>query len=289
MIARAVDGLQRHHFTVDVEEYFQVSALAQVVTRASWDQRESRLERSLLELLDLLGRSGTHGTFFILGWVADRHPELVRRISALGHEVASHGWDHRLVMDQEPKEFRRSVRHTRDLLEQLSGGRVTGFRAPSYSIVPGCEWALDILVEEGYRYDSSLFPVRRPGGRYGYPDGQADPHWLERPSGRLAELPPATLPMGRWRVPAGGGAYFRILPYRLITAALDDCAARAVPGTFYIHPWELDADQPRLDVPWMTHLRHYTGLTRTRARLERLLQDYRFITMGETVDALCIA
>ncbi len=281
--------MQRHHFTVDVEEYFQVSALAQVVTRASWSHRESRLERSLLELLDLLGRTETRGTFFILGWVADHHPALVRRIAGHGHEVASHGWDHRLVMDQEPAEFRGSVRRTRDLLEQLVGVAVTGFRAPSYSIVPGCEWALDVLVEEGYRYDSSLFPVRRPGGRYGYPDGRVDPHWLDRPAGRIAELPPATLTIGRWRVPAGGGAYFRILPYGLVSAALDACAARAVPGTFYIHPWELDPGQPRFDVPWLTHLRHYTGLGRTSARLERLLQEYHFSTMGETVDALCIA
>lgn len=281
--------MQRHHFTVDVEEYFQVSALAGVVARATWSRQESRLEGNIAELLELLARTGTQGTFFILGWVAEHHPALVRRIAAGGHEVASHGWDHRLVTDQEPEEFRRSVRRTREVLEQLAGVPVTGFRAPSYSIVPGHEWALDILIEEGYRYDSSLFPVRRPGGRYGYPEGGADPYWVVRTAGRLAELPPATLAWGRWRLPAGGGAYFRILPYALVQAALRSCERRAVPGTFYIHPWEIDDGQPRFAVPWLTHLRHYTGLARTRTRLERLLQEFSFTTMGRTVEALCTA
>lgn len=277
----------RHHFTVDVEEYFQVSALEHAVTRATWGDRESRLEGSVAALLELLADAGARGTFFVLGWVADRHPALVRTIAAAGHEIASHGWDHRLVIDQEPREFRRSVRETREVLEQLVGAPVTGFRAPSYSIVPGHEWALDVLIEEGYRYDSSLFPVSRPGGRYGYPNGHDDPHWLERPAGRLAELPPATLRLGPWRLPAGGGGYFRLFPYGLVGAALRACEARGVPGTFYIHPWELDDGQPRFAVPWTTRVRHYTGLARTRARLQRLLREFSFTTMNDTVEGLC--
>jgi polysaccharide deacetylase family protein (PEP-CTERM system associated) len=275
-----------HHFTVDVEEYFQVAALESVVPRSEWARRESRLGRGLWRLLDLLAEAGAHGTFFVLGWVAERHPALVREIADAGHEIASHGWDHRRVTDQETLPFRRSVRDTRDLLEQLVGRAVTGFRAPSFSIVPGHEWALEVLLEEGYRYDSSLFPIRRPGGRYGYPDSPVDPYWLSLPQGRLAELPPATLSVGGWRVPAGGGGYFRLLPYWVTAAALRACERRGVPGTFYIHPWELDPEQPRLPVSCLTRIRHYGGLGKTEGRLRRLLREFRFTTMAETVARL---
>ena len=275
-----------HHFTVDVEEYFQVSAFERIVDRATWPRFESRLDGAMTRLLELLDKAGARGTFFVLGWVADRHPELVQAIVRGGHEIASHGWDHRKVTDLEPEEFRDSVRRTRALLEQLTGHPVRGFRAPSYSIVPGCEWALDVLVEEGYGYDSSLFPVRRPGGGYGYPGASPDPCWLACGGGRLAELPPATLSIGPWRLPAGGGAYFRLFPYSLIRSALTACEHRGVPGTFYIHPWEIDPGQPRMSVPWWTKLRHYGGLARTEGRLSRLLREFRFGTMAETVAAL---
>ena len=272
-----------HHFTVDVEEYFQVAALESVVPRNEWAQRGSRLAPSLHLLLDLLAEVQVRGTFFVLGWIADRHPALVRSIADAGHEIGSHGWDHRRVTDQAPDQFRDSVRWSRDVLEQLTGRPVTGFRAPSFSIVPGHEWALDILIEEGYRFDSSLFPIRRPGGRYGYPGSPVDPYWLQRPPGRLAELPPATLSLGGWRLPAGGGGYFRLFPYQLTRAALRACEHRRMPGTFYIHPWELDPGQPRLPVSCLTRIRHYTGLARTRDKLHRLLREFRFTTMGETV------
>ncbi|PYO66353.1 MAG: polysaccharide deacetylase family protein [Gemmatimonadetes bacterium] len=274
----------KHHFTVDVEEYFQVSAFESRVPRSDWGRFESRLTESLSRLLDLLARHEARGTFFVVGWVAERHPDLVQRIARAGHEVASHSWDHARVTEQSPPAFRDSVRRAKYVLEDLSGAPVLGFRAPSFSIVPGREWALDVLIEEGYRYDSSLFPVRRPG--YGYANGQRDPHWLERPIGRIAEVPPTTLRRWGANLPAGGGAYFRLLPYALVRAALRDCERRGAPGTFYIHPWELDPEQPRLGVSWWTRVRHYGGLRRTLPRLERLLGEFRFTAIAESLPHL---
>ena len=273
-----------HHFTVDVEEYFQVSALEAVVPRAGWGRLESRVVGSVHRILDLLAQYEARGTFFVVGWVADRHPELVRTIAQAGHEIASHTWDHVRVTEQTPTEFRRSARRSKYLLEDLTGAPVTGFRAPSFSIVPGREWALDILLEEGYRYDSSLFPIRRPG--YGFPNGGRDPHVLSRPAGFLLEFPPSTV---RWlgvNLPAGGGAYFRCLPYALVRAAFRDSERRQRPGTFYIHPWELDPGQPRFATSRLTRLRHYTGLSHTEARLHRLLSEFRFTTIANTVKVL---
>jgi len=273
-----------HHFTIDVEEYFQVSALEPHVRRADWDHYESRVLREVDLLLSLLALNSARATCFVLGWIAERHPDLVRAIASAGHEIASHGWDHVRVTQQTPEQFRDSVRRTRDLLEDITGAPVVGFRAPSFSIVPGKEWALDILVEEGYRYDSSLFPVRRPG--YGYPGGLPDPYWIDCAAGRLLEIPPATLQLGPLRLPAAGGAYFRLLPYGLARAALRQCERRGVPGTFYIHPWEVDPVQPRIPVSAATRVRHYGGLRKTLTRLERLLGEFQFGPIRETVVAL---
>lgn len=273
-----------HHFTVDVEEYFQVSAFTPLVDRATWEGRECRVERGVARLLELLARHNARATFFVLGWIAERFPGLVRDVASADHEVASHGWDHRRVSEQSRKAFRESAARSKRLLEDLIGRPVLGFRAPSFSIVQGGEWALDVLVEEGYVYDSSLFPVRRPG--YGYRDGQRDPHWVVRPGGRLAELPPATVRRFGVNLPAGGGAYFRLLPYGLVRTALKDCERRGVAGTFYIHSWELDPEQPRLRVPWYTRVRHYGGLQRVAPRLERLLQEFRFRPIADTVAGL---
>jgi polysaccharide deacetylase family protein (PEP-CTERM system associated) len=270
-----------HHFTVDLEEYFQVSAFESRVARAEWDRFESRLAGQVTLLLDLLARHETRATFFVLGWVAERQAELIRAIARAGHEIASHGWDHARVTHQTPLQFRTSVRRTKDVLENVSGAPVLGFRAPSFSIVPGLEWALDILIEEGYRYDSSLFPIRRPG--YGYPGALPDPHWLERPAGRIAEIPPTTLSWCGLRLPAAGGAYFRLLPYGVVRAAFRQGDRCGVPGTFYIHPWELDPAQPRLDVSWLTRVRHYGGLRGTAQRLERLLTEFQFTAIRDTV------
>jgi len=271
-----------HHFTVDLEEYFQVSAFESRVARSDWTRFASRVATQVPRLLDLLARHEAHATFFVLGWVAERHADLIRTIARAGHEIASHGWDHARVTHQTPAQFRASIRRTKHMLEEITGEPVLGFRAPSFSIVPGREWALDVLIEEGHRYDSSLFPVRRLG--YGYPSGLPHPHWIDRPAGRIAEIPPTTL---RWwggvRLPAAGGAYFRLLPYGVVRAAFRQCERLGTPGTFYIHPWEIDPAQPRLDVSWLTRVRHYGGLRRTAGRLERLLAEFRFTAVRDTV------
>jgi len=269
-----------HCFTVDVEEHFQVSAFEGVVHRADWDSHESRVARNVEVVLSLLERHGTKATFFVLGWVAERQPGVVRAIAQAGHEIASHGQDHKRVTHQTPEEFRDSVRRSKAVLEAQTGVPVVGFRAPSFSIVPGREWAFDVLLEEGYRYDSSLFPIRRPGG-YGYPSARRHPHWIARAGGQLLELPLTTLRRGRWNLPTAGGAYFRIFPYGLTRAALADCESQGVPGMFYVHPWEVDPAQPRVPAPLGARLRHYTGLHRTHARLTRLLGEFRFTTIGE--------
>jgi polysaccharide deacetylase family protein (PEP-CTERM system associated) len=278
------DMVRSHFFTVDVEEYFQVSAFEGVVGRDSWASRESRVERSVDALLDLLARHQATATFFVLGWIAQRHRDLMRRLADAGHELASHGWEHRRVTELTPEAFRESVRRTRSTVEDITGIPVLGYRAPSFSIVAGREWALDILLEEGYAYDSSLFPVRRNG--YGYPSARRDPYWLERPSGRLAEFPPATLRRLGYNLPAAGGAYLRLFPLAVIRRAVRECESRGTPATLYIHPWELDPDQPRLPVHFTARLRHYTGLRRTLPRLERLLGEFRFTSIGASLTTL---
>jgi polysaccharide deacetylase family protein (PEP-CTERM system associated) len=267
-----------HMFTVDVEEHFQVSAFDDVISRTQWNEFPSRVDSRVDVLLDLLARHGATGTFFTLGWVAERHPAMVRRIVDAGHEVGSHGWWHRRVNAMTPEEFRDDARISKELLEDLTGQPVLGFRAPNFSILPGTEWAFDVLLEEGYRYDSSLFPIRRPG--YGYPSAPPIPHIIRRPSGSLCELPLTTMPLGSVRIPAAGGAYLRHFPYRLIRRAFQEHDQSGIPGTFYIHPWELDPDQPRLPVGWQTRMRHYSGLKRTLPRLEMLLAEFRFTSVA---------
>src|SRR6266542_5932968 len=213
-----------HHFTIDLEEYFQVSAFESRVARSAWEHFESRVGGQVARLLALLARHESRATFFVLGWVAERQAELIRTIARAGHEIASHGWDHARVTTLTPVQFRHSVRSSKRVLEDIAGTPIVGFRAPSFSIVAGREWALDILLEEGYGYDSSLFPIRRPG--YGYPTGRSDPHFLERSAGRLVEIPPATLRWAGMRLPAAGGGYFRLLPYGVVRAALRQCERR---------------------------------------------------------------
>lgn len=274
----------RHHFTVDVEEYFHASAMRPFHPPDGWDALPRRSPPVMHRLLDLLGEQGVRGTFFVLGWLAEREPDLVRRLAAEGHEIASHGWEHSRVTEQTPAEFRDGVRRSRALLQDLSGQPVLGYRAPSFSIVPGTEWALDVLLEEGYRYDSSLFPVRHPS--YGYPCPR-DPHWIQRAAGRILELPPCTLRRFGTTLPAAGGAYFRFLPSSLLHSALEHAESRGQPGTFYIHPWEFDPGFPcPSPSSFLTRIRMKGGTGRTWRRLVRLLDRFSFGPISDSLSRL---
>jgi polysaccharide deacetylase family protein (PEP-CTERM system associated) len=229
-----------------------------------------------------LAEASAKCTFFILGWLAEREPEMVRAIRKGGHEIACHGWDHRKVTQLRPEAFRDDVRRSKEVLEDISGEEVIGYRAPSFSIVPGTEWALDILVTEGFMYDSSMFPVRvHPG--YGYPDAQVDPHVLDLPTGRIWEVPPATLRLGALRLPAAGGAYLRFFPVQLVERALRAAEKRGKPGTVYLHPWELEPNMPRFKAPPLTQIRMKMGIKRMRVRLSRLLSRFTFQTIRDTL------
>ena len=261
-------------FSVDVEDWFQVSAFDAHVDRARWDSYESRVERNTLRLLELLDDAAVHGTFFTLGWVASRFPALVRAIVDGGHEVASHGFGHQRIPTLSPAAFREDVRAARRAIEDASGKRVVGYRAPSFSLTDDVEWAARILVEEGYEYDSSRFPITRRG--YGAANGSRAPHVLSTASGPLREYPPAVWKVAGVRVPVAGGGWFRQLPLGVIERGLASVLREGMPAVFYIHPWEVDAEQPRLDVPLLTRIRHYRGLDVAEQRLRTLLRAFPF-------------
>ncbi len=278
----------RHHFTVDVEEFFHPTAMEPFLPSAEWDTLPRRCPELVPRILDFLAAREVRATFFVLGWLAQREPDLVKAIATAGHEVASHGWSHRRVTHLTPEEFRDEVRNSRALLEDLVGERVDGYRAPSFTILPGLEWAFDVLLEEGYRYDSSVFPVRvHP--TYGYPDAKRDPHVLERAAGPLVEVPPATLQVGGLVLPAAGGAYLRFFPVALVKSALAAAERRAEPGTVYIHPWEFDTKMPPLPGPWLTRLRMRGGIRHTWRRVGALTRRFRFRPVRETAQALLAA
>ena len=261
--------------SVDVEDYFQVSAFDTVVSRASWNTRESRVVQHTDRLLDLFARHNVRATFFVLGWVAERFPSLVKDIASRGHEIASHGYHHQLLYTLTPGQFREDVRSAKAALESASGGAVVGYRAPSFSIINSSLWALDVLMEEGYVYDASIFPVHHD--RYGIPDAKRHVHRLERTAGPIIEVPASTVRLGGVNLPIAGGGYFRLLPYAWTRWGIDRVnRAEGQPVVFYVHPWEIDPEQPRIDVGAATRIRHYTGLRSTMPRLERLLNDFGF-------------
>lgn len=269
----------KNAFTVDVEDYFQVEGFANAIDRGSWDGFRTRVKGNTSLLIEMLDQRKVRATFFVLGWVARKHPEIVRQIAAAGHEVASHGMSHRLIYTQAPDEFRQETRDAKALLEDLAQKPVTGYRAATYSITSRSLWALDILCEEGFRYDSSIFPMRHD--RYGIPDAEQKPHVLTTPGGaRLVEFPISVLRYGGAKIPVAGGGYFRLFPYGLTRWALRKLNAQQQEFVFYIHPWEVDPDQPRVEgAGALSRFRHYLNLDRCAERLGRLLGDFEFDTM----------
>jgi polysaccharide deacetylase family protein (PEP-CTERM system associated) len=277
--------MTRHHFTVDVEEYFHPTALAPHYPMETWDGLERRSPAVVDRLLDFLDERGVEGTFFVVGWLAEREPGMVRRIVERGHEVGSHSYEHDLVGRLGPKGFRDSVRRSKAVLEDVAGTEILGYRAPSFSIVPGLEWAFDVLLEEGYAYDASLFPVSQHP-TYGYPAAGPDPFWLGRDAGRLAEFPATTARILGQTLPASGGAYFRLLPYGLVRSGLAQASRRGAGGMFYIHPWEMDDWVPEVAAPRIQMVRTFAGRRRIWRRLERMFAEFRFTSIRRTLEEM---
>lgn len=270
-------------FTVDVEDYFQVSAFADQIPLSSWDSMESRVENNTHRILDLLDRHQVRGTFFILGWTAQRYPDLVREISQRGHEIGTHSYWHRLVYDQTPEEFRSDLRQSIDCLESISGEPITSYRAPSFSITNRSKWALKILAEEGIRFDSSIFPVVHD--RYGIPDAEPRPHVIELPemNETLCEFPPSVYRKWNFNLPVSGGGYFRLYPLKMTLNIFQQINSRMeTPFMFYIHPWEIDPQQPKIKASYRSRFRHYQNLKTTENKLDHLLNHFRFGTLTES-------
>lgn len=259
--------------TIDVEDYFQVSAFAPHIARSEWDAKECRVERNIDRILALLADANATATFFTLGWIAERYPHVVRRISDAGHELASHGQHHQRATEQVRDEFLADIRLAKAIIEDVAGHAVRGYRAPSFSIGAANEWAFDAIAEAGYRYSSSIYPIRHD--HYGVPDA---PRFAYEARHGLLEIPVATIRILRRNWPAGGGGYFRLLPYALSQWSIRRInACDHQPAMFYFHPWEIDPEQPRIAGTGVkTRFRHYVNLRRMAPRLVRLLRDFRW-------------
>ncbi|CCW17155.1 FIG004655: Polysaccharide deacetylase [Sphingobium indicum BiD32] len=270
--------------SVDVEDWFQVGAFERTIRRADWDGLAHRVEGNTDAVLDLFAQAGVTGTFFTLGWVAERYPALMRRIADAGHEIASHGYDHARVFTFTPEQFRADLRKSRAILEDASGQAVTGYRAPSFSIDPRTPWAHPILAEEGYRYSSSVAPIRHD--HYGWPDSPRFA-WKPVPGSDLVELPVTTAKLGKRTLAAGGGGFFRLLPYQFSRWAIRQVNEQAGrPAIIYFHPWEIDPGQPRrTDAPLRSRVRHYTNLSVMAAKLRRLTRDFAWTRVDALADA----
>lgn len=266
----------RNAMTVDVEDYFHVEAFANHIDRSTWDRHEVRVVANTHRLLDIFDGHRVHGTFFVLGWVAQHYPQLVKDIADRGHEVACHGWSHRLVYKQSRQEFYEETRRAKLLIEDLIGAPVLGYRAASYSIVRSSLWALDVLTDLGFRYDSSIFPVRHD--KYGIPEARIEPHLHPTTAGNgIVEFPLTTKDLFGYRLPVSGGGYFRLFPYWATRAALASVNhGERRPFIFYLHPWEIDPAQPRVQAGWFSRFRHYNNLEKCESRLHRLLADFEF-------------
>lgn len=272
--------------TIDVEDYYMVSAFKDVIKHENWHKHESRVERNTCKVLDLLDCSNIKATFFILGWVAQRNKNLVRKIQSAGHEIASHGVKHELVYEIGPDNFRKDLRTSKAILEDISGMPVRGYRAPSYSITNKSLWALEILAEEGFHYDSSIFPIIHD--IYGIPNAQRFPHVIKTPSGTIKEFPISTIELKlrkkSFRIPVGGGGYLRLFPVSMIRKAVNHINVKEKqPAAIYFHPWEIDPDQPRIQACRRSRFRHYLNLEKTSGKIEYLLKNLKFKSMSEVL------
>lgn len=275
-----------HAMTIDVEDYFHVSALSQVIKPNEWDQQPSRVVKNTHKLLDLFAEKQIKGTFFVLGWVAEREPQLVRDIAAAGHEIASHGYSHQLIYRQTPELFRDETRRSKEILESIVQKPVEGYRAASYSITTKSLWALDILAELGFKWDSSIFPVYHDN--YGIPDTPTEPYTIQTQNGQtLTEFPITSAKAFGLSIPAAGGGYFRQFPYPLFRYLFRKASGNdQMPKIFYLHPWEVDPDQPRFsNASWLSRFRHYTNLHRCEDRLRCLIDDFDFGTLSESLNS----
>ncbi|MGE0449741.1 MAG: XrtA system polysaccharide deacetylase [Vicinamibacterales bacterium] len=271
-------------FAVDLEDYFQVSAFDRIVPLDRWPSMEGRLQASTERLLRLFADRDVRATFFVLGWNAERMPNLIRQIAAAGHEMASHSFAHRLVYTMSPAEFRADLRRAQDAIQNATGIAARGFRAPSYSITNSSLWAFDVLVEEGYQYDSSVFPIRHD--RYGVPGAERHPHVISRPAGTIWEVPPPTVRLCGVTIPAAAGGYLRLMPFWWTQWCLRRINGQEHCGAIVsTHPWELDPGQPRLRVGPLTRLRHYGNIGLVEGRIRRLLDEHRFTTITDVLAA----
>jgi polysaccharide deacetylase family protein (PEP-CTERM system associated) len=273
----------RNALTIDLEDYYHVSAFSEQIAVDQWSSATSRIERNTELLLDLLDSAGCKATFFTLGWVAEKHPHVVRRVAERGHEIACHSLRHRTVYNMTREEFRDDTLQAKSLLEDCSGTRVVGYRAPSFSITEKSYWALEVLAELGFTFDSSIFPVAHPN--YGIPNFTRDPQRVQTSNGPIVEFPMSVLEIAGLRSPFGGGAYLRFLPYwytRWGVRFLNATEGR--PVCVYLHPWELDPDQPRMSGRLTSRMRHYIGLRKTPAKFAQLIRDFEFGTLGSMVD-----
>jgi polysaccharide deacetylase family protein (PEP-CTERM system associated) len=269
--------------TVDVEDWFHILEADGGIDRDDWSRLPSRVEANTQVLLGLLAEAGVRATFFVVGWVAWRHPELVRRIAAAGHEIGSHSFWHEVIRRHDRASLAADVGASKRLLEDLSGRAVRGFRAPGGSITPATAWAFDVLVEQGFEYDASLCPGYSSHG--GYPSRFFGPHRVRCAAGELAEIPSATMGLGKRRVPYAGGGYLRLFPHAAIRACIRRDNRQGRPANVYVHPREIDPDQPRMQLPWPRRFKYYVGLASTRAKLRALLHEHRFMSAGDWLDA----
>ncbi len=260
--------------TIDVEDYFMVSAFADIIRFDDWGTYESRVERNTYQILNVLDDHDVKATFFVLGWVAEQRSKLIKDIYAAGHEIASHGYNHRLIYQLTPSQFRDDIRKSKRILEDITGGPVLGYRAASYSIIKKSLWALDILIEEGFHYDSSIFPIRHD--RYGMPEAQRFPHVIKRSTGDIMEFPPSTLAILGQNVPVAGGGYLRLLPLGFIKNGIQQINREGRPAVIYFHPWEIDPGQPRVKAGLKSRFRHYVNLHKTLGRIKILLNQFSF-------------